>query len=109
MAKMADLHTSHVGATKHLADTLMDRIIETARPKYCGDTSVILGAKVKIAGLKGEDEDLNGFIGVTRHPFHRGYNATGMVGVKLYPGQKVPVRIERNEINIDANNVIFIE
>jgi hypothetical protein len=90
-------------------DEFMKDIIEVARPKFSGDTSVILGAKVKIVLHTGEDAGLNGLVGTTCHPFPRGYNSTGMVGVRLFKGQKVPDYVLDNCVNVDANKVSFIE
>jgi hypothetical protein len=110
MAQVADMYVAHLKKSeKKETDDLMKQIVKIATPKFCGDTSIILGAKVKITGFTGEDADLNGLTGLTRHPFCKGYNSTGMVGVWLYMGQKTPARIENNEINVDADKIMFIE
>lgn len=110
MAKTADKFVAYQKqVNKQETESLMERIIEISKPKFCGDTSVVKNAKVKIVGFKGEDADLNGLTGRTCDPFPKGYNATGMVGIKLFASQIVPARIENSEINIASDKLFFIE
>lgn len=108
-AKVADLHVANVKRQSDSVDDLMKNIIEIARPKYCGDTNIILDVKVKITGVKGDDSYLNNLTGRSCHPFARGYNTTGMIGIKLFPNQKLPAIVQDGCLNIDAINIMFIE
>src|SRR4029077_7197842 len=106
MAKVADMYVEY---TKQQDKDIMQKIVEIARPKFCGDTNIIIGAKIKITGFTGDNADLNGLTGTTCNPFARGYNTTGMIGVILYPRQIVPGRVENSKLNVDADKVFFIE
>lgn len=109
MAQVADKHVAQIKREKVTSDNLLEKIAEIARPKFCGDTNILLDAKVKIAGIKGDDSYLNGLAGKSTHPFSRGYNSTGMIGIRLFPNQKVPEFIQDNCLNIDASKIMFIE
>lgn len=91
------------------SDDLFNRVVEIARPKFCGDTNIILDAKVKVTGVQGDDSYLNGLAGRSCNPFTRGYNTTGMIGIKLFPNQKLPAIVQDGCLNIDAGNIMFIE
>lgn len=108
-AKVADLHVAHTKRQSESVDDLMKNIIEIARPKFCGDTNILLDAKVKITGIKGDDSYLNGLAGRSCNPFVRGYNTTGMIGIELFPNQKLPAIVQDGCLNIDAGNIMFIE
>lgn len=91
------------------SDDLMAQIVEICSPKFCGDTSVIINAHVKIFGLKdekGNPSNLNGLTGWTCHPFLFSKPTNGQVGIELTPFQKVS--IEGNRVNVPAENLMFI-
>lgn len=87
--------------------SLFEKIAEICKPKFCGDTSVVINYRVKIMGFTGDEAEFNGLTGLTTHPFPRGYPTTGMVGIYLDPGQKA-VHIEGNRINVPADKVFFL-
>jgi hypothetical protein len=87
-------------------DSLFQMIAEIARPKFCGDTSVIINARIKITGFTGDDAEMNGLTGTTTHPFPLGYNTKGMVGIYLDPGQNQVST--HNRLNIEADKLFFI-
>lgn len=109
LAKLARLVDRCTESVKQQDSELFDAIVKVTKPKFCGDTSIILDAKVKVTGFKGDDTHLNGLIGKATHPFSRGYNTTGMIGIKLYPNQKIPLIVTDNCLNVDSDKVMFIE
>lgn len=107
MAQVADMHVTHVKSRKIDSDNLMERIVDIARPKFCGDTSIVINAKLKIIGMKGDDAEMNGLTGRTTHPFPLGYSTKGMVGIYLDPGQRQVTTDDR--ANVEAKHIRFIE
>lgn len=88
-------------------NSLFNKIAEICRPKFCGDTTIIINARVKIVKLTGDDAELNGLTGRTTNPFPRCYPTKGMVGIYLDPGQR-KVSTEGNRLNIEVENVVII-
>lgn len=86
--------------------SLFEQFAEIARPKFCGDTSIVINARVKITGFTGDDAECNGLTGTTTHPFPLGYSTKGMVGLYLDPGQKQVTT--NNRMNVEAERVFFL-
>lgn len=87
-------------------DSLFEAIAEICRPQFCGDTPIIIDARVKITGFTGDDAECNGLTGRTTHPFPFGYSTKGMVGIYIDPGQK-KISTEGDRINVAADKLIF--
>lgn len=90
-------------------DDLMKKIVEICRPKFCGDTTIMINAHIRITGLKDKDGNsstLNGLTGWTCNPFPFSKPTTDIVGIELDPFQKVSV--EGNRVNVPAANLFFI-
>lgn len=102
-----DAEASFYPKPKKKTTSLLDQIAEIAKPKFCGDTSVIISARVKITGFKGDDAEMNGLTGTTTHPFPFGYNTKGMIGIYLDAGQK-KVSTKGDRINVEADKVFFL-
>lgn len=89
-------------------ENLSARIVEICKPKFCGDTSIIMGAKVKLWGFSDELSYLNGITGITRHPYDIGQRSTkGLVGIQLDPFQTHP--FNSDTLNVESDHIMFIE
>jgi len=87
--------------------TLLEKIADICRPKFCGDTSIVINARIKITGYTGDDAKYNGLTGITTHPFPFGNQTKDMVGIYLDAGQR-EVTIEGNRLNVEADRVFFL-
>jgi hypothetical protein len=70
-----------------------------------GQTNLLVGTKVQLMNIKGEDRDLNGLKGSVTHPFAFGETKKGWIGVylegdeRILPyGGKLNIRVSECEI-----------
>src|SRR5690606_37306354 len=60
---------------------LFEYLADICKPKFCGQSTIMLQARVKVHGITGEDSYLNGITGTATHPFAFGETGEGWIGV----------------------------
>lgn len=87
-------------------DILFNQIAEIARPKFCGDSSIVINARIKIYGVVGEDSFLNGITGTSTHPFASGETSKGWIGIYVDPDHLS--NPYGDKLNVHQDNVRFL-
>lgn len=87
-------------------DSVFKTICEIARPKFCGESTIILDAPVKIFGINGKDEYLNGVTGIATHPPDWGNTDKGWIGIIVDP-QHLKTTLS-NIVCVHQDNVTFV-
>ena len=113
MAQVADSYVDYLKEQEKQKQEIGNCIVEAARPKFCMETSVILGAKVKLTRFEGTDKIFNGLIGKTYHRFvDEPNNTKGYVGIMFYPNQIVmdgKKTTAASFMNVHSDNLFFID